>query len=221
MTKSAVAKEAARTWERIFSDAKEVKDKPAAALEAAWARRELKYKTCKPLLYVIKKQVIDGRSEGTKSPSFRRLRWRNLESWARGFPTSTRIEFSWCNGTRPYLIMNRLALGPMVSKCTKVTQLVGELNYDCTSFFVLFVFLLWFTRGGLLLCSRLDCRKHAPRRIFRKLRPLMMIGLLLLGTVIGCPSFTFSHNIDNKFNSNFLSFQKKSFLIKLVAFSKE
>ena len=37
MTKSAVAKEAARTWERILSDVKEVKGKPAAAIETARA----------------------------------------------------------------------------------------------------------------------------------------------------------------------------------------
>ena len=57
--------EAARTWERLLSDTKAVKDKPAAAIESARAK---KYQTYNPLLYVIKKQVLDGRRR--KEPKF-------------------------------------------------------------------------------------------------------------------------------------------------------
>ena len=57
--------EAARTWERLLSDIKSVKDKPAAAIESA---RALKYQTYNPLLYVMRKQVLDGRRR--KEPKF-------------------------------------------------------------------------------------------------------------------------------------------------------
>ena len=50
--------EAARTWERLLSDVKAVRDKPAAAIETARAK---KYQTYNPLLYVMRKQVLDGR----------------------------------------------------------------------------------------------------------------------------------------------------------------
>ena len=57
--------EAARTWERLHSDIKAVKDKPAAAIESARAK---KYQTYNPLLYVLRKQVVDGRRR--KEPKF-------------------------------------------------------------------------------------------------------------------------------------------------------
>jgi hypothetical protein len=57
--------EAARTWERLLSEVKSVKDKPAAAIEEARAK---KYQTYNPLLYVIKKQVLDGRRQ--REPRF-------------------------------------------------------------------------------------------------------------------------------------------------------
>ena len=50
---------------RGLSDTKAVKDKPAAAIESARAK---KYQTYNPLLYVIKKQVLDGRRR--KEPKF-------------------------------------------------------------------------------------------------------------------------------------------------------
>lgn len=56
--KSLRKKEAARTWERLLSEVKEVKDKPAAAIEEAAKK---KHQTYNPLMYVIKKQVLDGR----------------------------------------------------------------------------------------------------------------------------------------------------------------
>ena len=65
LTKAGRGPEAGRTWERINSDVKEVQDKPAAAVDRA---RKNKYKTYNPLLYVIKKQVIDGRRR--KEPVF-------------------------------------------------------------------------------------------------------------------------------------------------------
>jgi len=52
-------------WERLLSDVKSVKDKPAAAIEEARAK---KYQTYNPLLYVIKKQVLDGRRQ--REPRF-------------------------------------------------------------------------------------------------------------------------------------------------------
>ena len=55
MTKAGRQPEIKRTWERILSDVKEVKDKPAAAVDAARAK---KFQTYNPLLYVIKKQVL-------------------------------------------------------------------------------------------------------------------------------------------------------------------
>ena len=57
--------EAARTWERLLSNIKSVKDKPAAAIEEA---RNKKYQTYNPVLYVIKKQVLDGRRQ--REPRF-------------------------------------------------------------------------------------------------------------------------------------------------------
>ncbi len=54
-----------RTWERLLSEVKSVKGKPAAAIEEARAK---KYQTYKPLLYVIKKQVLDGRRQ--REPRF-------------------------------------------------------------------------------------------------------------------------------------------------------
>ena len=65
LTKAGRGPEAGRTWERINSDVKEVQEKPAAAVDRA---RKMKYKTYNPLLYVIKKQVIDGRRR--KEPVF-------------------------------------------------------------------------------------------------------------------------------------------------------
>ncbi len=65
LCKSQRQAEAARTWERLLSDIKSVKDKPAAAIEQARAK---KYQTYNPLLYVIKKQVLDGRRQ--REPRF-------------------------------------------------------------------------------------------------------------------------------------------------------
>jgi hypothetical protein len=65
MTKAGRQPEIKRTWERILSDVKEVKDKPAAAVDAARAK---KFQTYNPLLYVIKKQVLDGRRQ--REPKF-------------------------------------------------------------------------------------------------------------------------------------------------------
>ena len=48
MTKAGRQPEIKRTWERILSDVKEVKDKPAAAVDAARAK---KFQTYNPLLY--------------------------------------------------------------------------------------------------------------------------------------------------------------------------
>ena len=50
---------------RLLSDIKSVKDKPAAAIEEA---RRKKFQTYNPLLYVIKKQVLDGRRQ--REPKF-------------------------------------------------------------------------------------------------------------------------------------------------------
>ena len=58
MAKSHVRAEAKRTWERLPTNVTAVKDKPAAAIEAV---RSAKFKTYHPLLYVLKKQVIDKR----------------------------------------------------------------------------------------------------------------------------------------------------------------
>ena len=58
LAKSHRQAEAARTMMRLLSDIKAVVDKPAAAIEAAEQR---KTKTYTPLIYVIKKQVADGR----------------------------------------------------------------------------------------------------------------------------------------------------------------
>jgi hypothetical protein len=113
MTKSAVAKEAARTWERILSDVKEVKGKPAAAIETARAK---KYKTYNPLLYVIKKQVIDGRRR--KEPQFSPLVMTTFGELGPG-----------CAVAQEWLAMRYRAsleqAGPRADG-VKVTQLVGE-----------------------------------------------------------------------------------------------
>jgi len=65
LSKSHRSAEAARTWERLLSNIKAVKDKPAAAIEDARAR---KYQTYNPLLYVLRKQLVDGRRQ--KEPKF-------------------------------------------------------------------------------------------------------------------------------------------------------
>ena len=58
LAKSHRRAEAKRTWERLLSEVKAVKDKPAAAIETAEQRKRSTYT---PLLYIIKKQVMDGR----------------------------------------------------------------------------------------------------------------------------------------------------------------
>ena len=65
LSKSHVRAEAKRTWQRLCSHIDAVRDKPAAALEAA---RNAKYQTYNPLMYVIKKQVIDKRR--SREPQF-------------------------------------------------------------------------------------------------------------------------------------------------------
>ena len=65
LSKSHVRAEAKRTWLRLCSHIDAVRDKPAAALEAA---RNAKYQTYNPLMYVIKKQVIDKRR--SREPQF-------------------------------------------------------------------------------------------------------------------------------------------------------
>jgi hypothetical protein len=65
MSKTNRPKETKRTWERLLSEVKSVKELPAAAIETARAK---KYQTYNPLLYVIKKQVLDGRRQ--KEPIF-------------------------------------------------------------------------------------------------------------------------------------------------------
>ena len=62
LAKSYVRAEAKRTWERLLSPVKSVRDKPAAVLDQARLR---KFQTYNPLLYVIKKQVVDGRRNVT------------------------------------------------------------------------------------------------------------------------------------------------------------
>ena len=64
LSKSHRRAEAKRTWERLLTTVKSVKVKPAAAVEA----RSVKYQTYSPLLYVMKKQVIDGRRR--REPQF-------------------------------------------------------------------------------------------------------------------------------------------------------
>ncbi len=49
-----------RGRQKKLSDTKAVKDKPAAAIESARAKK-YQMQTYNPLLYVIKKQVLDGR----------------------------------------------------------------------------------------------------------------------------------------------------------------
>ena len=65
LCKSRKKAEAARTWERLLSNIKAVRDKPAAAIEDA---RAGKYQTYNPLLYVMRKQLVDGRRP--KEPKF-------------------------------------------------------------------------------------------------------------------------------------------------------
>lgn len=65
LTKTGRQAEAKRTWERILSEVKSVRDRPAAAVDTARAK---KYQTYNPLLYVIKKQVVDKRRR--KEPKF-------------------------------------------------------------------------------------------------------------------------------------------------------
>jgi hypothetical protein len=65
MTKTNRPNETKRTWERLLSGVKSVRELPAAAIETARAK---KYQTYNPLLYVIKKQVLDGRRQ--KEPFF-------------------------------------------------------------------------------------------------------------------------------------------------------
>ena len=65
LAKSHRAAEGKRTWERLLSDMKTVKEKPAAAIDKA---RAAKFQTYNPLLYVIKKQVVDKRRH--KEPVF-------------------------------------------------------------------------------------------------------------------------------------------------------
>ena len=65
LAKSHRAAEGKRTWERLLSDMKTVKEKPAAAIDKA---RATKFRTYNPLLYVIKKQVVDKRRR--KEPVF-------------------------------------------------------------------------------------------------------------------------------------------------------
>ena len=65
LTKANKQAEAKRTWERLLSDIKSVKEKPAAAIDRA---RSSKFQTYNPLIYVIKKQIVDGRRH--KEPKF-------------------------------------------------------------------------------------------------------------------------------------------------------
>ena len=67
LSKTNRAAEAKRTWERLTNgqDIKAIRDKPAAAIETA---RKKKFHTYNPVLYVIKKQVLDQRR--TKEPQF-------------------------------------------------------------------------------------------------------------------------------------------------------
>ena len=65
MTKTNRPSETKRTWERLLSGVKSVRELPAAAIETARAK---KYQTYNPLLYVIRKQVLDGRRQ--KEPVF-------------------------------------------------------------------------------------------------------------------------------------------------------
>ena len=65
LAKSHRRAEAKRTWERLLSNIEAVQDKGAAAIEAA---RSVKNQTYNPLLYVIKKQVLDKRR--TREPKF-------------------------------------------------------------------------------------------------------------------------------------------------------
>ena len=65
LTKTGRQAEAKRTWERLLSEVKSVREKPAAAVDAARAK---KYQTYNPLLYVVKKQVVDKRRR--KEPKF-------------------------------------------------------------------------------------------------------------------------------------------------------
>ena len=60
LSKTNRAAEAKRTWERLTNgqDIKAIRDKPAAAIETA---RKKKFLTYNPVLYVIKKQVLDQR----------------------------------------------------------------------------------------------------------------------------------------------------------------
>ena len=58
LAKSHRRAEAKRTWERLLSNIEAVQDKGAAAIEAV---RSVKNQTYNPLLYVIKKQVLDKR----------------------------------------------------------------------------------------------------------------------------------------------------------------
>ena len=55
-----VEAEAKRTWERLTNgqDIRDIRDKPAAAIETA---RKKKFLTYNPVLYVIKKQLLDQR----------------------------------------------------------------------------------------------------------------------------------------------------------------
>ena len=65
LAKSHYRAEAKRTWERLLSNIQAVKDKGAAAIKTA---RSVKNQTYDPLLYVIKKQVLDKRR--TREPKF-------------------------------------------------------------------------------------------------------------------------------------------------------
>ena len=65
LTKTNKQAEAKRTWERLLSSIGSVKDKPAAAIDRA---RAAKFQTYNPLIYVVKKQVVDGRRR--KEPQF-------------------------------------------------------------------------------------------------------------------------------------------------------
>ena len=65
MAKSQIKAEAKRTWERLTSTIVEVQDKPAAAIEKA---RQKKTDSYLPLMYVIKKQVLNKRRH--KAPVF-------------------------------------------------------------------------------------------------------------------------------------------------------
>ena len=62
LAKSHVTAEAKRTWQRLPSTVKEVRNQPAAAIDKA---RRKKSQTYLPLLYVIKKQVLDRRRQNT------------------------------------------------------------------------------------------------------------------------------------------------------------